>query len=99
MEDNQSTAGHEFEDVIIEEVIESVTEEESEPPVVGEVMTELTEVASRLCEPKGLITPTPKRCYCRQMTILAFISLCKTPWKRRLNIPTYLSRAFINAMA
>ena len=35
MEDGQSTAGHQFEDVIIEEVIESVTEEESEPPVVG----------------------------------------------------------------
>ena len=35
MEDDQSTAGHEFEDVIIEEVIESVTEEELEPPVMG----------------------------------------------------------------
>ena len=35
MEDSQSTADHQFNDVIIEEVIESATEEESEPPVVG----------------------------------------------------------------
>ena len=35
-EDSQSTTGHQFKDVIIEEVIESVTEEESEPPEAGE---------------------------------------------------------------
>ena len=41
MEDSQSTVGHQFEDVIIEEVIESVMEEELEPPVTGELLTQL----------------------------------------------------------
>ena len=44
MEDGQFTADHQFDDVIIEKVIESMTEEESEPSVVGELLTELTEV-------------------------------------------------------
>ena len=36
MVDSQSTVGHQFDDVVIEEVVESVTVEESEPPVVEE---------------------------------------------------------------
>ena len=44
-EDSQSATAHQFEDVIIEEVIESVTEEEVEPPVTGELLTQLGEVA------------------------------------------------------
>ena len=47
MEDSQSATEPQFEDVIIEEevVIESVTEEELEPPVAGEPLTQLGEVA------------------------------------------------------
>ena len=45
VEDNQSAVGLQFEDVIIEEVIESVTEEEVELPVAGELLTQLGEVA------------------------------------------------------
>ena len=46
-EDSQSAADLQFEDAIIEEqvVIESVTEEELEPPVAGEPLTQLCEVA------------------------------------------------------
>ena len=56
VEDGQSATEHQFEDVIIEEVIESVTEEELEPPVVGEPLTELTEVAGDSVSQKDLST-------------------------------------------
>ena len=44
MKDSQSTTRPQFEDVIIEKVIESVTEEELECPVAGEPLTQLSEV-------------------------------------------------------
>ena len=44
-EDSQSPATHQFDDVIIEEVTESVTEEDSEPSAAREPLTKLTEVA------------------------------------------------------
>ena len=46
-EDSQSATESQFEYVIIEEevVIESVTEEELEPPVAGELLTQLGEIA------------------------------------------------------
>ena len=45
---------HQFEDVIIEEVIESVTEEELEPPVTGEPLTQLGEVAGGIMGQKDM---------------------------------------------
>ena len=54
MEDSQSAAGHQFEDVIIEEVIESVTEEELEPPVTGKLLTQLGEVARGIIRAKRI---------------------------------------------
>ena len=45
VEDSQSATGPQFEDAIIEEVIESVTEEELELPVAGELLTQPGEVA------------------------------------------------------
>ena len=56
MEDNQSAAGPQFEDVIIEEVIKSVTEEESEPPVTGELLTQLSEAAGGTVGQKDMPT-------------------------------------------
>ena len=53
---SQSAAGHQFDDVIIEEVVESVMEEESEPPVVEEPLTELTEVAGGSVSQQDLST-------------------------------------------
>ena len=44
-EDGQSPTAHQFDDVIIEEVTESVTEEGSEPSVAREPLTKLTKVA------------------------------------------------------
>ena len=55
-EDSQSPTGHQFDDVIIEEVTESVTEEDSEPPAVREPLTELTEVAGGSESQKDLST-------------------------------------------
>ena len=56
VEDSQSAVGPQFEDVIIEEVIESVTEEELEPPMAGEPLTQLGEVAGGTVGQKDLPT-------------------------------------------
>ena len=56
MKDSQSAVGPQFEDVIIEEVIESVTEEELEPPVAGELLTQLGEVAGGTVGQKDMPT-------------------------------------------
>ena len=63
-EDSQSTVAHQFEDVVIEEVIESVTEEELEPPVTGELLTQLGGSCQKHCGPKGYAKP------CRGGTIV-----------------------------
>ena len=44
-EDGQSPTVHQFDDVIIEEITESVMEEDSEPSAVREPLTKLTKVA------------------------------------------------------
>ena len=56
VEDSQSAMGPQFEDVIIEEVIESVTEEELEPPVAGELLTQLSDVARGTMDQKDMPT-------------------------------------------
>ena len=58
VEDSQSAAEPQFEDVIIEEeeVIESVTQEELEPPVTGEPLTQLCEVPWRHLGQKDMPT-------------------------------------------
>ena len=56
VEDSQSTAGPQFEGVIIEEVIESVTEEELEPSVAEELLTQLGEVAGGTVGQKDMPT-------------------------------------------
>ena len=58
MEDCQSAAEPQFEDVVIEEevVIESVTEEELQPPVAGEPLTQLGEVAGGTMGQKDMPT-------------------------------------------
>ena len=57
-EDSQSTAAHQFEDVIIEEVTGSVTEEELEPPVTGEPLTQLGEAAGGIVGQKDMPSHT-----------------------------------------
>ena len=68
VEDSQSAAEPQFKDVIIEEevVIESVTEEELEPPLVGEPLTQLGEVARGTMGQKDMPTHAGKY-NCRQM--------------------------------
>ena len=60
VEDSQSATEPQFEDVFIEEevVIQSVTEEELEHPVVGEPLTQLGEVAGGTVGQKDMPTHT-----------------------------------------
>ena len=55
-EDGQSPTAHQFDDVIIEEVTESVMEEDSEPSAVREPLTKLTKVARGSESQKDLFT-------------------------------------------
>ena len=59
-EDSQAAVEPQFEDVIIEEevVIESVTEEELQPPVAGKPLTLLIEVARGTVDQKDMLTYT-----------------------------------------
>ena len=57
-EDGQSPTAHQFNDVIIEEVTESVTGEESEPSVVRELLMKLTEVTGGSESQEDLSTRT-----------------------------------------
>ena len=73
-EDGQSLTAHQFDDVIIEEVTESVMEEDSEPSVAREPLTKLTEVAGGSESQKDLFT------------CVEIISLCRTLWRGLINI-------------
>ena len=69
MEDSQSATEHQFDDVIIEEVvIQTVTEEEElEHPVAGEPLAQLGDVASG--DKSEKYTPSPLGKYnCRRMS-------------------------------